>query len=584
MSSGRRIVFTRDATGLVREISIMDAVVIVASFIIGGGIMFLSVQSLAPGYFPGANLSASYVGALFLVLPLALIYAVLSRAMPRSGGDYIFISRILGPGLGFVGSWGTWVGGLLTVGVLAFQAVSFGSLFIMYQGLMTFNFDLMGFAIQLTDPFWGVVFGIVLVCIFGGVLIASTRFSLWVMRLLLIIPLLGALAAIWVLSTNSPVNMLFAWNYLFGWGSSEFGAYGDLFTIAYQNYYLSYAVNASTNSLSDSLGAVIVAIFALTGFSTLSIVGGEVRDTRRVFYVAMVLGLIFIAIFYIALLYPLQANYGSFINVYNFLTYSTDQISSLFGLPAVLMWSLPHMGFSWPLSLVPGWGSLLPYDTLQYWIQYGAWLWAGKTAVPIPASVPLFAAPLSGLSWLGLFIIGAGILWMVNSILPILLTNSRYIFAWSFDRVVPTRISTLNERTTTPIYAILICMVVASIGVVLSYSSTLQAAINVVFLGVFSVALTVLAGLLFTRRRPDLAERTYSPRIGRLSVLGICGVVAAISIVPLIIGALATFDISSLLTIVVVYTFGAMIYLLMRRRNRKAGVDLDAIFRSIPPE
>ncbi len=577
MSSGRRIVFTRDATGLVREISIMDAVVIVASFIIGGGIMFLSVQSLAPGYFPGANLSASYVGALFLVLPLALIYAVLSRAMPRSGGDYIFISRILGPGLGFVGSWGTWIGGLLTVGVLSFQAISFGSLFLMNQGLMTYDFGLMGFAIQLTDPFWGVVFGILVVIIFGGVLIASTKFSLWIMRLLLLIPLLGGLATIWILSTHSAWDMVWAWNNIFGWGTDFFslGAYGELFRVAYQNYWWLYAFNSSTNSLSDSLGAVIIAIFALTGFSTLSIVGGEVRDTRRVFYIAMVLGLLFIAAFYIALLYPMQANYGAFIQMYNYLTYSKDPLG-------LLMWSLPHLNLD--LTWGSAWGSLLPQDTFQYWVQYGAWLWAGKTAVPIPASVPLFAAPLSGLSWVGLFIIGAGVLWMVNSILPLLLTNSRYIFAWSFDRVVPTSISKLNERTTTPINAILVCVVVASIGVVLSYSSTLQAAINVVFLGVFSVALTVLAGLLFTRRRPDLAERTYSPRIGRFSVLGICGVIAAIAIIPLLIGAIASFDISTLLTIIIVYIVGAIIYLWMRRRNRKAGVDLDAIFRSIPPE
>ncbi|MGQ9723580.1 MAG: APC family permease, partial [Candidatus Jordarchaeum sp.] len=481
-------------------------------------------------------------------------------------------------GLGFVGSWGTWIGGLLTVGVLAFQAISFSSLLLMNQGLMTYDFGLMGFAIQLNDPFWGVIFGIVLVFIFGGVLIASTRFSLWIMRLILIIPLLGGFATIWVLSTHSAVDMIWAWNNIFGWGSNLFGAYGDLFNTAYQNYWWLYAFNSSTNSLSDSLGAVIIAIFALTGFNTLSIVGGEVRDTRRVFYIAMVLGLVFIAIFYIALLYPLQANYGAFINMYNFLTYSKDPLG-------ILMWSLPHLSTtSWPYSWVPAWGSLLPQDTFQYWIQYGAWIWAGKTPVPIPASVPLFAAPLSGLSWIGLFIIGAGVLWMINSILPILLTNSRYIFAWSFDRVVPTRISTLNEQTTTPIYAILICMVIASVGVVLSYSSTLQAAINVVFLGVFSVALTVLSGLLFRRRRPDLAERTYNPRIGRFPVLGICGVIAAITIIPLIIGAIASFDISSLLTIVVVYTLGAIVYLVMRRRNRKAGVDLDSIFKSIPPE
>ncbi|MHA1363520.1 MAG: APC family permease, partial [Candidatus Freyarchaeota archaeon] len=575
-SKGRRIVFTRDATGLVREISILDAVVVVFTFIVGGGIMFMSVQSLAPGYFPGGNLSMGYLLALFLWLPIALLYAILSRAMPRSGGDYVFVSRILGPGYGFLASWGVWIMLMFTVGVLCFQAVSFVSLFTMYYGLMTYDLGLLGLAIQLTDPMWGVIFGIVIVLIFGGILMASTRVSLWIMRILLIIPLLGGLAASWILFTHSPMDMLWAWNNIFGWGQNLFGAYGDLFRLAFQHYWWLYAFNWSLNRVSDTIGIVLVAMFAFGGVYSISIVGGEVQDTRRTFYIAMVLGLFLIATFYLILLYPLQANYGVFIQVYDFLTYSKDPI---FGM---LWWSLPQ--FSGQLSWLSGWGSQLPKDTFQYWIQYGAWLYAGKTPTPIPASVPLFAAPLSGLSWLGLFIIGAGVLWLVNSIMPMLLTTSRYLFAWSFDRVLPTKISTLNERTTTPIYAIGISMIIACIGVVLSYWSAFQAAMNTVFLGVPAFVLTIFAGLRFNARRPDLAERTYSPKIGRFSALSICGSIAVFTVIPLVVAAIATFQLGSLMMIIVVYLTGAIIYVYMRRRNRKAGVDLDAIFRSIPPE
>ncbi|MGQ9722455.1 MAG: APC family permease [Candidatus Jordarchaeum sp.] len=574
-SSGRRIVFTRDATGLVREISVVDAVVVVFSFIVGGGIMFLSVQSLAPGYFPGANLSAGYLVALFMWLPIALIYAILSRAMPRSGGDYIFVSRILGPSYGFLASWGVWIMLMFTIGVLAFQAVSFISLFVMYYGLMTYNLGMMGWSIQLTDPIWGVFFGIVLVLIFGSILMASTKGSLWVMRILLVLPLLGGVATSWILFTHSPLDMIWAWNNIFGYGGDIFGAYGDLFSVTLQNYWWLHAFYDSTNGLTHTIGAILVALFAFGGVYSLSIVGGEVRDTRRAFYIAMVLGLFLIAAFYLALLYPLQANYGQFIHMYDFLTYSKDPLG-------ILMWALPHLGFNY--SWVPAWGSLLPPDTFQYWIQYAGWLYAGKVPVPIPASVPLFAAPLSGLSWLGLFIIGAGVLWLVNAIMPMLLTTSRYLFAWSFDRVVPTKISALNERTTTPVYAIGISVAIASIGVVLSYWSALQAAINTIFLGVPAFVLTIYAGMRFNARRPDLAEQTYSPKIGRFSVLGICGIVAAFTILPLIVAAVATFEISSLLMIIIVYSLGAIVYLVMRRRNRKAGVDLDSIFKSIPPE
>ncbi|MBS7249264.1 MAG: APC family permease [Candidatus Freyarchaeota archaeon] len=575
-TGGRRIVFTRDATGLVREISISDAVVIVFSFIVGGGIMFLSVQSLAPTYFPGANLPLGYLLALFLWLPIALIYSILARAMPRNGGDYVYVSRILGPGYGFLASWGVWTMLMFTIGALTFQAVSFGSLFVMYYGLLTYNLGLLGWSIQLTDPLWGVIFGIVVVLFLGGILMASTKGSLWIMRFLFVIPLLGGIATIWILFTHSPLDMIWAWNNIFGWGQNPFGAYGDLFRLAIQNYWWLHAFRDSTTGFTNTIGIMLIAMFAFGGVYSITIVGGEVRDTKRTFYISMVLGLFFIAAFYIGLLYPIQANYGTFIHLYDFLTYSKDPLG-------LLMWSLPHLNAEW--SWVPaGLGSLLPQDTLQYWIQYGAWLYAGKVPFPIPASIPLFAAPLAGLSWLGLFIIGSGALWLVNSVMPMLLSTSRYMFAWSFDRIIPTKISAINERTTTPMYAIGISIVLACIGVILSYWSAFQAIMNTVFLSVPAFILTIFAATRFKARRPDLAEQTYSPKIGKIPVLSICGVIAIFTIIPLIIAGIATFNLGSLLLIIVVYSIGALIYLAMRRKNRKAGVDLEAIFKSIPPE
>ena len=127
-------------------------------------------------------------------------------------------------------------------------------------------------------------------------------------------------------------------------------------------------------------------------------------------------------------------------------------------------------------------------------------------------------------------------------------------------------------------------MIIACIGVVLSYWSAFQAAMNTVFLGIPAFVLTIFAGLRFNARRPDLAERTYSPKIGRFSALSICGSIAVFTVIPLVVAAIATFQLGSLMMIIVVYLTGAIIYVYMRRRNRKAGVDLDAIFRSIPPE
>ncbi len=183
---------------------------------------------------------------------------------------------------------------MFTIGVLCFQAISFISLFAVYYGLWTWDLGYLGWAIQLTDPVWGVILGIGLVLFFGIVLMVSMKTSLWIMRLLFIIPLIAGVATVWVLATHSPIDMLWAWNAVFGWeGQSLFGiplgAYGDIFRLAYQNWWWLFYARASTSGFSDTLGAIMIAMFAYSGYMSLTYIGGEVRDTRRTFFYARLL-------------------------------------------------------------------------------------------------------------------------------------------------------------------------------------------------------------------------------------------------------------------------------------------------------
>ena len=57
---------------------------------------------LGQGLFPGANLPISSVLALAPALLIAFVYVQFSAAFPRSGGDYVFVGRILHPSLGFM--------------------------------------------------------------------------------------------------------------------------------------------------------------------------------------------------------------------------------------------------------------------------------------------------------------------------------------------------------------------------------------------------------------------------------------------------------------------------------------------------
>jgi len=91
--------FVRKATGLVRSWSVMDAFVY-ALFSIN--LITLGLYSFSQMYyFEGGMVNALIVSALFIFFEV-VVYAALISVMPRSGGDYVWQSRILGGAVGFI--------------------------------------------------------------------------------------------------------------------------------------------------------------------------------------------------------------------------------------------------------------------------------------------------------------------------------------------------------------------------------------------------------------------------------------------------------------------------------------------------
>src|ERR1700674_4996333 len=108
-----KTLFTRQSSGLVREVSVANALFFNTAAFIGGtlgGAYGIAVLAGVPVVVLGIVTNWSYVAFIvgaFCVL-LALIFASLTTVMPRSGGDYVFTSRIIpkvGPFLGWLESW-----------------------------------------------------------------------------------------------------------------------------------------------------------------------------------------------------------------------------------------------------------------------------------------------------------------------------------------------------------------------------------------------------------------------------------------------------------------------------------------------
>jgi APA family basic amino acid/polyamine antiporter len=95
-----RSLFVRKATGLVKGWSVRDAFIYSAFSInlITLGLYAFSYQPFIP---KGSLLWAVILSGAYLVFQ-AITYASLIAAMPRAGGDYVWMSRVLGGGIGFV--------------------------------------------------------------------------------------------------------------------------------------------------------------------------------------------------------------------------------------------------------------------------------------------------------------------------------------------------------------------------------------------------------------------------------------------------------------------------------------------------
>ncbi len=95
---------------------------LVVANMIGAGVFTTSGFSLLDLGSPGRVIAAWFVGGL-IALAGAVSYGRLVRAMPESGGEYLFLSRAAHPLLGFVAGWVSLIAGF--TGAIAFAATAF---------------------------------------------------------------------------------------------------------------------------------------------------------------------------------------------------------------------------------------------------------------------------------------------------------------------------------------------------------------------------------------------------------------------------------------------------------------------------
>lgn len=240
-------------TELKRQLSLFDAIMLIAGDMIGIGI-FVTTGAIAETLpSPGGVLLVWFLGGL-LALTGALSCAELSASLPHVGGDYIYIREAYGKLMGFLSGWSSFL--VTFSGAIAFLAVGFTgflSFFIPALGSNEPFFSVNGFGLSI-HPTGGTLFSIVVVLSISALHCLGVRQGTVTQNILTTLKL-GALLAIILLGISI--------------GSGDRAHFTPLFDWS------------KISNFSVFAAAFIPAIFAYSGWNAVIYIAGEVKDPER---------------------------------------------------------------------------------------------------------------------------------------------------------------------------------------------------------------------------------------------------------------------------------------------------------------
>jgi len=532
--------FVRNSTGLVREASALDATIYNAVFSAPVGATLAWGVFFALSAFPGADLVWATIISFVLNVPVLIMMALLASSMPRTGGDYVWVSRILSPPLATVSNFGAALSAMIgaTFWARYFPVFALGPVLVTLG--VTFNNDTLtswGSSLQ-TDNLWIFLGGFAMIALMTAIHIAGVRATFRWQNTFWIIASLGTFLAFVVLlfgSNSDFVNNFNSLNAKFGGGTSQ--------------AVISAANAAGAHPDVGKWDATLPTIFAIMVFMMWNwwsvYLSGELKSASN----------------------------------------RSRQLNVMFG---ALAWDVVFIVIGVLLLFkVTGYDFMVAVNTAAnaaYKIPTGPWYHFMASLV---YNVPI----------LTILIVGSFLFWSLPAMVGNTFMPIRTVFAWSFDRLLPERFSSVNERTHSPVPAILLVMGLVTLMLAWSVVSTDFAtwlALGVLA-GVVCVVIVGVAAFVFPDRRPDL----YRASPANINWFGIpvLKIVAPLSILVMIFltwltiayPALALYGnagnvwwIPAFMGGIVV--FGLVVYYAARAIRRSQGIDVDLVYRELPPE
>ena len=522
--------FTRQATGLLREIGTIDAFLLNIFWInLFVGIL---IYTQAPAIFPGTSMWLGFlITTVVLVIP-TLVYAFLAAAMPRAGGDYVYISRVLHPLLGFVCGFGFTIMLPLFIAIFAaLMSIQCISSFLTTVGTVAESPTMVSWGTGVTTDHWRFAIG-------GAVVILVTLLNYFgikpmmhMVRAFFVVAMIGIVIAIVLLATTSHADFV-----------KDFAAYGSVNGIvaaAAKEKLYDPAASGSTKDLFAffALGFTVLALSQFPAYAA-----GELRRPRKATLYSM-LGALAFAGGLFTLLGALASR-----------TFGDDFLGAM-------------------TSLFNGGSESYPGLPAPFFFLY-----AGLTTDSIALNVIMS---------LGIILGFLGAIAMLTTVV------ARNLLAYSLDGLMPTWIRQTHPRWHSPRNAIVTIGVVALL-VYVPYVYAPGHYFTFVFSGVLLIAIvfsvTMVAATLFPWLNKGVFESSpYNQRVLGIPIISILGAIGtvlygwwtAVMLTDNRIGA--NLD-EGIYAIIAIFGFALVWYLGALVVNRRRGIDLRLRYLELPPE
>jgi len=534
-------VFVRKATGLVRQAGMLDVLIYNVNFI-SIGLMVALMLLIIPSY-AGGNITLSLLICALLALPTACVYAFLSAAMPRSGGDYVYVSRVLGPALGMMGSWNMTIWWVLYGGVPSAFLATYGvAPFCRVLAAMTGNAGLIAIADWVVTPTGQFIIGALLILLLTSLFTIGLKSFFRVQNVLFLLATLSALVALVVGLAGDAASF-----------PQVFNRYAGALSGLPDTYEQIVAASGYAAAPFDWMNTLLPMtwIYLTMGFSFSSAyIGGEVKQAARLQVWSIPGTVLYATIWGVLLVWATSRAVGD-----DFL----GAVSTLSDLGA------EQVG----LSAMPRFHELIAFSSQNILVA---------------------------------FLICSGFIFWSYAWLPGQILNaSRNLLAYAIDGLMPAQLATVSERFHTPVVSLWVMGILSIVSLAIYVFTPYFATLSGIFGFILTFMLVSLAAILLPYRRPEVFEG--SPVRWRVAGIPVISIVGLLSLVACLVMEWAylndpfsgiSLNPSTLRNGVLgfgmflinagIFLSGLIIYFVARAARRHAGIDVTLNYKEIPAE